>query len=142
MRQILRPKVLSFCLQQTVLVWIFGKNRRQFRDIGSKLPQLPVEVYSFFNKELQTQALLAPFMQHELNKRTQIPNSKGELVLEHTLRQIMFFTDPVVNINNLTQDQVDTFTSFWTKTIVLKIEDNIRLRFLHFHNYPIDFYPP
>ena len=98
--------------------------------------------YSFFNKELQTQALLAPFMQHELNKRTQIPNSKGELVLKHTLRQIMFFTDPVVNINNLTQDQVDTFTSFWTKTIVLKIEDNIRLRFLHFHNYPIDFYPP
>ena len=109
---------------------------------STKLSQWPVEVYSFFNKELQTQALLAPFMQHELNKRTQIPNSKGELVLEHTLRQIMFFTDPVVNINNLTQDQVDTFTSFWTKTIVLKIEDNIRLRFLHFHNYPIDFYPP
>jgi hypothetical protein len=91
---------------------------------------------------MQTQALLAPFMQHELNKRLQIPNAKGELVLKHTLRQIMFFYAPAVNINNLTQEQVDTFTSFWTKTIVVKIEDNTRLRFLHFHNYPIDFYPP
>ena len=80
---------------------------------------------------MKTKAKLAPFMQYELNKRLQIPNAKGELVLKHTLRQTMFFYAPAVNINNLTQEQVDTFTSFWTKSIVVRIEDNTRLRFLH-----------
>ena len=65
---------------------------QQLNDI-EKLKKWPRTVLSFFVEGLQTLIQLAPFLQYEINKRSQIPNSKGKLIRKYTQR-ILAFTPP------------------------------------------------
>lgn len=108
---------------------------QQLNDID-KLKKLPRTVLSFFVEELQILIQLAPFLQYEINKRSQIPNSKGKLIRQHTQRSLAFTPKPHLTTNNLTAEHIHIYNQFWcTKTDLVHIHQN-SLHFLHFHNYP------
>ena len=107
----------------------------QLNDI-EKLKKWPRTVLSFFVEGLQTLIQLAPFLQYEINKRSQIPNSKGKLIRKYTQRILAFTPKPHLTTTNLTEEHIQIYNHFWcTKTDLVQIEQN-SLHFLHFHNYP------
>ena len=108
---------------------------QQLNDID-KLRKWPRTVLSFFVEDLQTLIQLAPFLQYEINKRSQIPNKQGKLIRQHTLRKLAFTPKPYITTNNLTEEHIHIYNQFWcTRTALAVIKQN-SLHFLHFHHYP------
>lgn len=108
---------------------------QQLNDID-KLRKWPRTVLSFFVEDLQTLIQLAPFLQYEINKRSQIPNKQGKLIRQYTLRKLAFTPKPYITTNNLTEEHIHIYNQFWcTRTALAVIKQN-SLHFLHFHHYP------
>ena len=74
---------------------------QQLNDIDKLKPRT---VLSFFVEDLQILIQLAPFLQYEINKRSQISNCQGKLIRQYTQRQLAFTPKPHITTNNLTEE--------------------------------------